>query len=237
MAKSISPPAKGTLRAIRIFYELPEEALDMLESKCRWSTYDAGDEIVPYLDDRDDVYFLLKGKARVMIYSVSGKVVGFRDIEPGHPFGEYAAIDKLPRSARVEAREPMLVARLSANDFWTVMRSQPRVMEAMMVHLVAQVRLLTARVFEFSTLAVNNRIQAELLRLAGNPEPGSGPAMISPCPKHAEIAVLVSTHREAVTREISRLAKMGVIERLEGHNLRIRDVDRLVQMVQDATGE
>lgn len=208
----------------------------MLERSCRWATYGPGEEIVPYLDDRDDVYFLLKGKARVMIYSVSGKVVGFRDIEPGSLFGEYAAIDKLPRSARVEAREDMLVARLSADDFWSVMRASPRVMETMLVHLTGQVRSLTARVFEFSTLAVNNRIQAELLRLAGNPEPGSGPTLIAPCPKHAEIAVLVSTHREAVTREISRLVKMGVIER-QGHNLLIRNVDRLLQIVQDATGE
>lgn len=236
MAKSILPPARGTLRAIRIFQKLPEEALEMLERSSHWATYTAGEEIVPYLDDRDDVYFLLRGKARVMIYSISGKVVGFRDIEPGNIFGEYAAIDKLPRSARVEAREEMLVARLSAADFWKVMRTHPSVMEAVLVWVVGQVRTLTARVFEFSTLAVNNRIQAELLRLAGNPEEGSGPKLIAPCPKHAEIAVLVSTHREAVTREISRLVKMGIIER-QGHNLLITDVDRLVQMVQDATGE
>ena len=38
--------------------------------------------------------------------------------------------------------------------------------QAVLRDLVRNVRNLTKRVYEFSTLAVNNRIQAELLRLA-----------------------------------------------------------------------
>jgi signal-transduction protein with cAMP-binding, CBS, and nucleotidyltransferase domain len=51
-----------------------------------------------------------------------------------------------------------------------------------------------------------------------------------------EIASRVSTHREAVTRELNRLSRIGLITR-GGDALLVRDVDRLAQMVQDATGE
>jgi hypothetical protein len=38
------------------------------------------------------------------IYCVAGKEVNFRDLGPGEVFGEYAAIDRSPRSASVETR-------------------------------------------------------------------------------------------------------------------------------------
>jgi len=61
-------------------------------------------------------------------------------------------------------------------------------------------------------------------------------ARIVPAPTHVEIASRVSTHREAVTRELARLARIGIIERRRG-TLLIKNVDRLAAMVRDATGE
>jgi len=59
---------------------------------------------------------------------------------------------------------------------------------------------------------------------------------LAPPPKHAEIAARVSTHREAVTREFSRLTELGVIER-KRHGLIVKDLARLEKMVHEATGE
>jgi CRP-like cAMP-binding protein len=47
-----------------------------------------------------------------------------------------------------------------------------------------------------------------------------------PAPTHAEIATLVGTHREAVTRELNELARLGVLEKRRG-KLLIRDMKRL----------
>ena len=98
------------------------------------------------------------------------------------------------------------------------------------------IRALTSRVYEFSTLAVNNRIQAELLRLANLAPQGGNAARIAPAPTHVEIASRVSTHREAVTRELNRLSRMGLIERRDG-TLLVKDLDRLAKMVHEASGE
>jgi len=59
---------------------------------------------------------------------------------------------------------------------------------------------------------------------------------ISPAPTHTEIASRVSTHREAVTRELTRLSRIGLIER-ERNALLVKDVERLAEMVHAATGE
>ncbi|MDX1485398.1 MAG: helix-turn-helix domain-containing protein, partial [Alphaproteobacteria bacterium] len=91
-------------------------------------------------------------------------------------------------------------------------------------------------VFEFSTLAVKNRIHAELLRLARRSGIEGNRASLSPAPTHSEIASRVSTHREAVTRELNAMAKDGLIAR-SGGGLVVTDVERLAEMVEEVTGE
>ena len=196
--------------------------------------YGAGQIIVHHQDQSRDVYFVVSGKVRAIIYSPAGKAVTFRDIGPGDMFGEMAAVDGKPRSATVEAIEPSFLGQMSEQDFGRAMIEQPRIAIGLLQHAVGQIRVLTTRIFEFSTLAVNNRIQAELLRLARQAGVDGNIATIAPAPKHAEIASRISTHREAVAREISRLEALGLLER-KSRRIVITDLKRLARMVEEAT--
>jgi CRP/FNR family cyclic AMP-dependent transcriptional regulator len=188
------------------------------------------------LDTSDEVYFLLTGGAQVGIRAVDGKAVTFRELAAGGMFGEYAAIDGRPRSATVDARTSSLVASIPAVAFRELLETEPKVAKRLMEHFVAEIRELTTRVYEFSTLAVRYRIQAGVLRLAGVPKPRGKTASIDPTPTHAEIASRTSTHREAVTRELNRLTKMGILEQ-RSRVLWIKDLARLEALVRDAAGE
>ena len=225
-----------SLASIRIFAGLPAKDLALIESQCSWKTHEPGTPIIGYLNTSNDVFFLVQGKAQVTLYSLNGKVVSYRELGPGETFGEYPAIDEGPRSASVEAQTNCLVASMSSSTFLDVLRSQPTVMQTLLRQLVETIRRLTTRIYEFSTLAVNNRIHAELLRLASLGTPDGNSAYIRPAPTHAEIASRISTHREAVTRELNRLSKIGIIDR-QGHDLIINDMERLAQIVHEATGE
>jgi CRP/FNR family transcriptional regulator, cyclic AMP receptor protein len=236
MARSHITQSQYSLERIAIFTGLPPDALERIQRRCCWRRYEPGEPIVNYLDASDDVFFITAGEARVTIYSLAGKAVSFRELGPGDVFGEYPAIDRGPRSASVEARTSCLIASMPAAAFRELLQTEPAVVQALLPQLVMKIRALTTRVYEFSTLAVNNRIQAEVLRLA-NLAPREGKsARIVPAPTHVEIASRISTHREAVTRELNRLSRIGIIERRSG-TLLVRDVDRLAAMVHDATGE
>jgi CRP/FNR family transcriptional regulator, cyclic AMP receptor protein len=225
-----------TLREVAIFRGLSEDALTRLEGECTWRTVRAKENIVHFQDQTRDVFILIEGRARVIIYSVTGRVVIFRDLGPGDMFGEFAPIDEKQRSASVEALETCRVACLAGAEFKKLLRHEPVVVRALLDHAVGQIRALTARVFEFSTLAVNNRIHAELLRLAQGATIDGRQARVSPFPTHLDIASRISTHREAVTRELNRLVKLGLIKR-EGGALVIKDMQRLARMVHDAVGD
>ena len=89
---------------------------------------------------------------------------------------------------------------------------------------------------DLSTLAANNRVQADLLRQALQNCDGKKTASISPIPVHADIASRVSTTRETVARVMNDLARQGLLER-QKNVLVINDVQRLQKMVEEIRGE
>lgn len=224
---------EGALAAFEVFRTLPPEAIETLSRRCQWQRYLSNQLIVGQHDETRDVFFIVRGKVRVTLYAASGKEVSFRNLGSGQMFGELSAIDGQPRSASVIALQEAMMARMPPSVFWTVMEHYPQVAAAVMRHLVGLVRALSGRVFEFSTLAVKNRIHAELLRLAREVSRlNSATVLLSPAPTHAEIASRISTHREAVTRELNEMVRAGLIERRSG-GLIIRDIERLARLVED----
>jgi len=225
----------ATLKRVPIFAKLSDSALERLARSCTWGQHESGEEILSFQDASTRILFLLSGKARVVIYSSEGKAVVFRDLTAGTMFGEIAAIDRRPRSASVEALEPCTVASLAAESFERLILDEPSVAFATLQHLAANVRRLSERVFEFSTLLVQNRVHAELLRLAGEVS-SQDEVVLSPAPSLSDIASRISTHREAVSRELSRLTAIGLLRR-DGVDLTITSVSKLAKLVHEAKGD
>jgi CRP-like cAMP-binding protein len=229
-------PAMGSLRGIDIFQNLSEADLAALSERCRWRRYAANEQIIHHQDESRDVYFIVEGEVRAITYSLDGKEVTYRDIFAGDMFGEFAAIDGEPRCANIVAVRKSFVAAMSDSCFWEVLQHYPSANIYTMKRLTSQLRILTERVFEFSTLAVKNRIHSELLRLARDHMHDEATAVIAPAPKHLEIASRIATHREAVTRELNELTRNGLVQRGQGC-LVIRDVPRLARLVEEVLGE
>ena len=227
---------QGNLSGIEIFANLPPDDLDRVGRRCRWRRYRTDQQILGHLDRTADVYFIVGGKVRATAFALSGKEVQYRDIGAGEIFGEYAAIDNQPRAAAVMALEDSLVASLPAKTFQDVLHDYPEVATAALKLLVRQLRTLTERVFEFSALGAKNRLHAELLRLAREHMRDDNSAAISPIPTHTEIGQRITSHREAVTRELSAMARTGLVTR-EGSVLVVPDVARLERLVKEVLGE
>jgi len=222
-------------RRIPLFADLHQDALHALSKLSHHQNFLAGEMMIGHQDQSFDVLFLISGHARVNIYSSTGKRVSFREIREGAIFGELSAIDGHPRSASVEAITACSAVVVPRQAFLKTVREEPVFMLSVMVHLTTVIRLLTERVFEFSTLAVRNRVHAELLRIAGDVG-GGNEARLSPPPTHEEIASRISTHREAVTRELARLEEMGLVAK-ESRVLRIKDLAALHRLLEQGTVE
>jgi CRP-like cAMP-binding protein len=231
MAKDAAPSTLG-LRGVTLLEGLSDERLEWIARQCAWRRYAAGQHIISREAPDRDVHLIVAGRVRITTYSAAGRQVTFRDERAGEVLGDVAAIDGRPRSADAIALEGVLVASMSPGSFRGLMEQEPVVAERVLRRLAGLIRGLSERVIELSTLGVQNRIHAELLRLAREAGVDANRARIDPAPRHADIASQVSTYREQVTRELSALAKLGILAK-DGKALVVRDVDRLAKMVRE----
>ncbi len=224
--------AVETLARVPLFRSLDEDAIRRLDAGCTWRRAGAKEWVLDYEAGGTDLFFVLRGHVRVVINAASREVI-LRDIRDGEFFGELAAIDQSPRSAGIVAITDTLVARMPAGVFRRVVHEHPDVCDQLLQTLVAQIRTLANRANEQSNLGVRQRLYAELLRLARAPVGGNGHLVVSPPPTHAELAARVSSHREAITRELNALARGKLIERRRGAIV-LLDADRLRGMIAES---
>ena len=223
---------RETLDAIEILKALTPEARRALIQRCRWKTWGPGEQIIDRDTESTDVYFVAHGVARVVNYGISGREVSFDDIPAGGSFGELSALDGGRRSANVVAVEPTTTAIMPARTFVATLAEHPEVAMALLRRLAGIVRMSTGRIMDLSTLGAQNRIYAELLRLARQAGVRDDAALLQPIPVHSDIAARVSTTRETVARVLSDLQRGGLVRR-EKNGLAITGIQRLSAMVEE----
>ena len=204
-------------------------ALDTL-----WSvaTYDKGQMILQEEDANSDIWFMLTGTARVAVFTESGREVSVVPLQRGDCFGEFGAIDGQPRSASIEAVTDCRTANLTAEAFRSVREGTPEVSEAFLRLLVSRLRNMNSKVSDFSAHTADERIRAEILRIAEEAERGSDSFTVQVPPTQSEIAARVFTNRETVAREMGRMRRKGLIGR-DGRKIVINSLEQLRDFVED----
>lgn len=202
--------------AVKLLENLSAPDRAKLDRRSEITGYKSGEMLVSHLDEEANVFIMHSGLARVTIFSQQGRPVTYRDIGAGAIFGELAAIDDAPRSAAVMAVDDVVAAKLTPAGFRELMDTAETFRWAVMRHLSGQVRGMTNRIFEFSTLSVRERLISELLRLADEAGFQTGRAEVKPALTHFDLATRISSHREAVSRAMSELSKQGLINKSGG---------------------
>ena len=225
-----------SLARVEMFRELADADRRRIEERCRWRTYAPQETLIAREQDTHEVHFIVWGRVRVLDYAASGREVAFDDIGPGGSVGELAAIDGGTRSASVVAVQRTLSASLDQRSFLKVLADHPEAGLATMRRLTRMVRQASERIMDLSALGANNRVHAEILRLAREAAgPDAETARLSPIPVHSEVASRVSTTRETVARVFSDLTREGIL-RKERNVLVVDDVPALAEMVASVRG-
>lgn len=224
-----------SLATIGLLKGLDDDTLDAIEKRCRWRRYATNELIIDRESDTHDVYFVVDGRVRVVNHSLSGREISFAEVEPGGHFGDLSAIDGRPRSASIVALTSTLVASLPPEAFIDLLKTHPDSAITVMRDLAQIVRDATDRIMDLSTLGANNRVYAEILRLARPNMRGGNKAMLKPIPVHGDIASRVSTTRETVARVFGDLTRQGVLKR-EEDAIVVLDMAQLEHMVEEFRG-
>ncbi len=228
--------AAKDFRANKLFRHMTGQEIEALSSSIEILRYGKGEMILQRHDQDGGIYLLLEGVLLANQYAKSGREVGYRRISPGGYFGEIAAIDGQPRSANIVAVEDVRIARLPQGLVRRLFEMSPNFMRALLEDMAGLTRSLTDRLFELTAVSVACRVDIELLRMATAAGGDGLTAVITPCPTHAELAALLGSQREPVTRELNRLAGLNIV-RQTGRTLHVLDVPALAAEIERIGGE
>jgi len=200
------------LAKVGIFANLDEAARRDLAAGMKPRSFAAGAVIVGQEDMGDSLFVLTEGRVKVVLYGDSGREVILSMLRPGEIFGEMSLLDNEPRSASVMAVEATRALVLDRPAFVRHLRAHPETALAVMRELSSRLRQADRVIGNLALLDVFGRV-AGLLKQLGEregQETDEG-VLIAERPTQAEIAAMVGTSRETVSRALSEFQRRGLI--------------------------
>jgi CRP-like cAMP-binding protein len=119
-----------------------------------------GEVIFEKGDPGDWLYVIVSGRVQVYIRDEQGREFTIRHLTPPNTLGEFAILDRKPRSASSRAAEPSELLALHRDDLLAFMNQRPLVGLSMMQNLVERVR--------YTTHYLQNVVDATQALAAGN---------------------------------------------------------------------
>jgi CRP/FNR family cyclic AMP-dependent transcriptional regulator len=213
------------LRKIPLLADLTDEEIGRVKAELRIRQYQKREVVLQKGGSGDGLLFLLSGQLQVIDVTEDGRAIGLRMLAPGDFFGEIALINNSTRSASVVATRDVLVAFLPAPVAMQLFSHSPSVANQMLRHLAQKIQ----RDSEFrALLSINNtakRIYTYLVLMQQKPPQPGSPAVVN-LPTHQDIANMINTSRETVTRALLTLVQQGIVQK-ESHRLIILNPDAL----------
>ena len=180
-----------------------------------------GDMLFMQGDRAEGFYVLLSGKVKVMKLSSQGKSQILGVFGPGDSVGEVAVFEDGTYPAYAQAIEDSTLAFLPRDRFIQVVRENPDLALGMMAILSRRLRRLTSLAESLALKEVPARLAQYLLTLASE----RGDEVVLGL-KKGEIAEVLGTTPETLSRALSRLSARGIIE-VKGSRVKIVDIDAL----------
>jgi CRP/FNR family cyclic AMP-dependent transcriptional regulator len=200
-----------TLRAIPLFSHVVEADLEQIASHLIERRYPRNTTIVEEGLPGDYMYILREGRVKVTKLSEDGreKILDFLDV--GAFVGEMALLERAPRSASVKTLSAVRVLALSRADFMGLLRKSPDLALAVIQVLSKRLRTVNDQASALSFQRVKDRTTGLLDRLAKDTT-GAGDRRATPALTHQQIADMIGTSRETVTRVVKELKASGWLQ-------------------------
>lgn len=203
--------ALESLRSIPLFSQATDADLELLSGYLIERRFPRNITVVEEGLPGDYMYVLREGRVKVTKLADEGreKILGF--IDEGGFFGEMALLDRAPRVASVKTLKPVRLLALSRADFMTLLRKSPDLALAVIQELTRRLRDMDEQASSLSFQRVKERAKGIFVRLAHDPADTEG-HLVTPPLTHQQIADMIGTSRETVTRVVKDLKQEGWLQ-------------------------
>ena len=166
-------------------------------------------------DVADTIFYIQKGRLKVVVVSEQGKEAVVGVLEPGQFFGEGCMNGHSLRISTTTALEDCLVTAITKSAMLAVLHSEPAFSEMFMAYLLTRNSRIEEDLIDQLFNSSEKRLARLLLLLANFGKDGS-PQPISPNISQETLAEMIGTTRSRVSFFMNKFRKLGLIN-YNGH--------------------
>jgi CRP/FNR family transcriptional regulator, cyclic AMP receptor protein len=212
------------MRVAHIFCDLPAAALKTFETIKYATAYPKGAVMFVEGQAPRGIFVLCKGRVKLSICASDGKTLILKIAEPGEVLGLSATVSGTPYELTAETVDPCQVNFVKRDDFQRLMREHSDVC----LHVAEQLSdKYNAACRDLRAIGLPHSAAERLAKLlldwsAQNGESAKAEPRLKLALTHDEMAQMIGTSRETVTRMFADLKKRLIVEK-KGSTLRILD--------------
>lgn len=192
---------------------LDERGLHSLANIAIRRTYRKNAVIIQAGDDTNTMFILIEGEMRVYVEDEQGKQLTLRILKSGDSFGEVALIGNFPRTASVMTITDCVVAAFPREKYLSFLEQHPEILLALARTLANLVRDTTEELSSIALSDVYGRVTHILEKYAVEADDHR----LVPKFTHREIAGMIGSSREMVSKILKELEKGGYISTTAKH--------------------
>ena len=234
-ARSVLPAlTKCTVCTDRLpsfFCNISSQAISEFQRVRHSVNYTAGSVVFSEGEPSRGVYLLCKGKIKLSIGASDGKTLILHIAEPGELLGLSSAISRRPFQTTAEAREDCQMVYISQEDLTRLMREHNDICLRVAEHLSQRY---SGACREIRSLALSHSAAGKLAKLllewAPDNRDASRPVQLKLTMTHEEMAEMIGTSRETVTRLFAEFKKKQLIQ-ASGSTLLVRNRPGLQSLI------
>ncbi len=162
----------------------------------------------------DGLYIVLRGRVNLLRAADGGRDLILAALGPGEVFGEACAFPGVPMSTTAVAAVQSELLRVSPEALVDHLRREPETVLRLMRLQGDKLREVEAVASGLALCDVEERLRRTLARLArrqGRRGPASVGWILAPVPTQSELARMVGSCRETVSRTLSAMARSGLV--------------------------
>lgn len=213
-----------------IYPWLPEEVRHAFEKAATLRRYGSGELIYAEGDEDRRCFRLLKGNVRLSVTKADGRQLLYLMFEPGDCFGTSSPVDGEPRPQTAEAGSDVEVLVLSCHALNTLRAAHREIDDALLRLLARHMRVLSSYFADSALNDLPSRVASRIVRAARSfGVSGHSGIRLSIGLSQAEIALMVGSSRQSVSKVLQQFQKDGLIT-IEYGNLSIHAIDELMNI-------
>jgi CRP/FNR family cyclic AMP-dependent transcriptional regulator len=207
------------LKEIPLFAHLKEAQLKEIASRCRKVLFKKGEFIFHKMDMSTDLYIVDSGTLKAVLSDEDGGEIVLAQFEAGAFFGELSLLDGQGRSATIVADSDSELSVLSQSVFLEMVTKDPKIAIALMTTVVGRLRKADEQIEALAFQEVGERLVRALLDGSSREDKGAKGFLKGARRTHKDLASMIGSSREAVSKCMKVLATRGIVKEAEGHML------------------